>query len=294
MASLMMVSGQQALTNLYRRGMFDLFDTGPLVVFLLLYFALALITSGMALPSGLMVPLLLIGAVMGRIVANIYLASYRGLFPPNSVTGDGDGSSPSDVGFLFDPAVFAIVGSASMLVGSGRITLAFTVIMLETTADLTYLPPLAIAAITAQWVGNCFNHGLYHMLLQLQGVPYLRNEPTVEQGVTRVASIMSKNVVSFNVETTVAHIKTVLWDSDHNGFPVLNNDGTLVGMIVRMELQSLVDGIDALYDGTMPRWSNAIRCIDGIEGNGRRLSIPSNKPDDEKSPNGDHGASNNF
>jgi hypothetical protein len=127
------------------------------------------------------------------------------------------------------------------------------IIMLETTGDLTYLPPLAIAAISAQWVGNTLNHGkltvaaappcssppaekknnssdcpvscpvflsasssssgLYHMLMQLQGVPFLSSEPTVEQGVTKVGAIMQGGgrLVAFELETTVAHVKTVLW-----------------------------------------------------------------------------------
>jgi hypothetical protein len=129
-----------------------------------------------------------------------------------------------------------------MLVGSGRITLTLTIILLETSNDIHMLPPLAITAICAQYFGP--KTGLYHMLMQLQGLPFLDAEPTDEQGVAKVGSIMNKRVVFFEMETTVAHIKTVLWDSDHNGFPVVNADGTYAGMVLRMQLQHLVDFSD--------------------------------------------------
>ncbi|KAM7199190.1 hypothetical protein V8F33_004665 [Rhypophila sp. PSN 637] len=78
-------------------------------------------------PSGLIVPALGARAVFGRLVGQVV--------PDTS------------------PAIFAMVGAAAFLAGVSRMTISLTVIMLELTGEVEYIPPfMMIAILTAKAV----------------------------------------------------------------------------------------------------------------------------------------------
>ena len=43
-------------------------------------------------------------------------------------------------------------------------------------------------------VGNMFNHGLYHGLIPVMNIPFLNSLPAHVMYVTRVVSVMSKDI----------------------------------------------------------------------------------------------------
>ena len=71
------------------------------------------------------------------------------------------------------PGWLSQVGSASVLGGMARMTISLTVILVELTGALYWLPPVALALFTAKWVGNFFNEGLYDIHIGLKGWPIL-------------------------------------------------------------------------------------------------------------------------
>ncbi|KAM7215666.1 H(+)/Cl(-) exchange transporter [Rhypophila decipiens] len=87
---------------------------------------LTTVTVGAKVPSGLIVPALGAGAVFGRLVGQVV--------PDTS------------------PAIFAMVGAAAFLAGVSRMTVSLTVIMLELTGEVEYIPPFMIAILTAKVV----------------------------------------------------------------------------------------------------------------------------------------------
>ena len=72
------------------------FDTGSLILFLIPYFLIAAITSGVMAPAGLFVPTLLSGAAMGRLIGH-WLNS---AFP----------------GYVADSGTYALIGAAGSTV----------------------------------------------------------------------------------------------------------------------------------------------------------------------------------
>ena len=60
-------------------------------------------------------------------------------------------------------------------------TISLTVILIEATNDYTYGLPLMLTLITARWVGNLFNHGLYDIHIHLNCVPLLESVSTMHQ-----------------------------------------------------------------------------------------------------------------
>ncbi|KAK0648324.1 chloride channel [Cercophora newfieldiana] len=87
---------------------------------------LTIVTVGSRIPSGLIVPALGAGAISGRLLGQIV--------PDTS------------------PAIFAMVGAAAFLAGVSRMTVSLTVIMLELTGEVEYIPPFMIAILTAKVV----------------------------------------------------------------------------------------------------------------------------------------------
>ncbi len=74
-------------------------------------------TYGLAIPSGLFIPSLLIGSAWGRLV--------------------GIGISLIFPEYDLDPGKYALIGAAATLGGILRMTLSLTVIVTEATGDIT-------------------------------------------------------------------------------------------------------------------------------------------------------------
>merc|ERR1712178_607525 len=84
---------------------------------------------------------------------------------------------PGEVGLTStgfpEPGVGAIIGAAAFLGGSGRISLFVVVMLVEITGDPVIILPVGIATLLAVVIGNLFNHGLYHTLIDVQSFPFL-------------------------------------------------------------------------------------------------------------------------
>ena len=101
---------------------------------------LAVVTYGMAVPSGLFVPCILIGASMGRVVGQVLHLSW---------------------GMSVHPGTYALIGACAMLGGVTRMTISLTIILVETTNDIQYMLPIMLVIMISKWVGDVFNISLY-------------------------------------------------------------------------------------------------------------------------------------
>ena len=116
--------------------------------FVVTYFILACWTCGSWIPSGQFIPGLLIGAGWGRLV--------------------GIGMTHLMPGVSIDPGRYALIGAAAQLGGIVRMTISLTVILIESTGNITFGLPIMITLIVAQWIGNWFNSGRELLLSMLQ------------------------------------------------------------------------------------------------------------------------------
>merc|ERR1712072_174313 len=148
-----------------------------------------------------------------------------------------------------DPGSYAVVGAASFMGGSGRITLFLATVMLELTNDIKMLPPIAFAVIVAIWTGNKINHGLYHALIPMAGIPFVNADPNHVMRFKPVRELMSDTIRTINVQTTYVEIRALIHKEEitHNSFPVVNKDGKLMGLITRSKLSHVLKG-DAHLD----------------------------------------------
>ena len=76
-----------------------------------------------------------------------------------------------------DQGLYAVLGAASLMAGSMRMTVSLCVIFLELTNNLLLLPITMIVLLIAKSVGDCINPSIYEIILHLKGLPFLDANP---------------------------------------------------------------------------------------------------------------------
>jgi chloride channel 7 len=203
MAGLFFQTPEQSVRSLFHDppGSFDPFTV---TLFFFAYFILAAWTYGLAIPSGLFIPSILIGAAWGRLVG----IGVAHLIPNAHI----------------DPGKYALIGAAAMLGGILRMTLSLTVIVTEATGDISLGLPIMFAIMAAKLCGDLFNEGIFDMHIQLAGTPLLEWEPPPMTSHITAQEVMSHPVVVLREDETVERIYHILSNCKHNGFPIVSNE----------------------------------------------------------------------
>lgn len=115
----------------------------------------------------------------------------------------------------------ALIGAAAVLGGVTRMVLSLTVIMLESCGDINYGLPLLVTFITARWVGNYFNEGLYDMHIEERGIPLLEWDPPKWFRRLHVENVMSCQPKVLQPVEKAGTILDMLKSTQHSGFPVV-------------------------------------------------------------------------
>ncbi|KAM3617453.1 uncharacterized protein V6R79_006367 [Siganus canaliculatus] len=201
MATLFFNPQEAAIHQLFHQD--GTFSPVTLSVFFLLYFLLACWTYGVSVPSGLFVPSLLCGAAFGRLVANILKVK---------------------LGMNIYSGTFALIGAAAFLGGVVRMTISLTVILIESTNEITFGLPIMITLMVAKWTGDCFNKGIYDIHIQLRGVPLLEWETETEMDRLTASDVMEPNLTYVYPHTRVQSLVSILRTTVYNAFPVVTEN----------------------------------------------------------------------
>uniref|UniRef100_A0AAY5KF55 Chloride channel protein n=1 Tax=Esox lucius TaxID=8010 RepID=A0AAY5KF55_ESOLU len=201
MATLFFNPQEVAINQLFHQD--GTFSPVTLTVFFVLYFLLACWTYGVSVPSGLFVPSLLCGAAFGRLVANILKIN---------------------LGMDIYSGTFALIGAAAFLGGVVRMTISLTVILIESTNEITYGLPIMITLMVAKWIGDFFNKGIYDIHIHLRGVPMLEWETEVEMDKLTASDIMEPNLTYVYPHTRIQSLVSILRTTIYHAFPVVTEN----------------------------------------------------------------------
>lgn len=229
LASLWLTSSEDAIRQLFHMPGNGAFSLPALAGFFVLYTVLMCVCSGLAMPSGLFIPSILAGSAMGRIVGEL-LDTYTTL----------------DI----DSGTYALIGGAAMVGGLTRMTISLTVILLECTGNYTFGLPILLALMSARFIGNFFNSGIYDQTIEIRKWPLLDEKlPKRFANSLRVSDVMTKAPLVFREVEQVGRLYDVLCSCSHNGFAVVYSEammtahprlGTLAGYIQRKHLAVLL------------------------------------------------------
>ncbi|WRX11137.1 CBS domain - like 3 [Theobroma cacao] len=224
LASLFLNTNDDAIRNLLSTSTVKEFHISSLFIFFGAVYCLGIITYGIAVPSGLFIPVILAGACYGRLVGRLFTSI-----------------SKLDVG------LFAVLGAASFLGGTMRMTVSLCVILLELTNDLLLLPLVMLVLLISKTVADVFNKGVYDQIVKLKGLPYMEAhaEPYMKHLVAW--DVVSGPLITFSGIEKVGNILHALRTTGHNGFPVIDEPPfsdapALCGLVLRSHLLVLLKG----------------------------------------------------
>lgn len=151
MASLTLVGEEGALVHLLARDGQWNFPPAILIVFMLIYTPCAVAALGTVVPAGTFVPMLLIGAALGRFVGEVIE------------------EVPGIQAVVSTPGVYATIGAAASLGGFTRCTIAVVATVAEITGDLSLIAPMMVAVYLSRYVAaSSSKEGYTHALLHLR------------------------------------------------------------------------------------------------------------------------------
>jgi chloride channel 7 len=203
LAGLFFNTNDDTIRNLFSKGTNGEFAFSSLLIYLVTAYWLALLTYGIAVPSGLFVPAILCGATYGRIMG----MAMRIVYGPSSM----------------DEGIYALLGAASFLGGSMRMTVSLCIILLELTNNLSLLPLIMLVLLVSKTVGDGFNDAVYQLHVQIKDIPFLEEHPLSFMQQLTARDAITGPLVWFSGIERVGTILEVLRSTKHNGFPVIDN-----------------------------------------------------------------------
>ncbi|KAJ8767898.1 hypothetical protein K2173_020838 [Erythroxylum novogranatense] len=221
LASLLLATNDDSVRHIFSSYTSKEFQITSLLIFFVLYCVLGIFTFGIAVPSGLFLPIILMGSAYGRLLG-IAMGSYTNI----------------------DQGLYAVLGAASLMSGSMRMTVSLCVIFLELTNNLLLLPMTMLVLLIAKTVGDSFNPSIYEIILELKGLPFLDANPEPWMRTLTVGELADAKppVVTLSGVEKVSMIVDVLKNTTHNAFPIID-DGLVspMGLPIRAtELHGLI------------------------------------------------------
>ncbi|CAH1239696.1 CLCN6 [Branchiostoma lanceolatum] len=219
------------------------FSLQSLGIFFLLFFILSCWTYGASVPSGLFVPSLLCGAAYGRFVGNL-LKMLPGF------------------GHIYS-GTFSLIGAAAFLGGVVRMTISLTVILIESTNEISYGLPIMIVLMVAKFTGDLFNEGLYDIHIELKGVPLLEWHPPHGMDRLCASDIMETSLSYIYPHTRIQSIVSILRTTRHHAYPVVTeNHDSMVERRARAKANTMVsNNIKYRNENSLTRANEQMRRI---------------------------------
>ncbi len=216
-------------------GQYHIFGTG--------YGTVSAILAGNQLV--LVVPLLMLLIVAKPLASSITIGSGGGggVFSASLMQGALYGAlfgiiaqeiSPFPVGPV---SAYALVGMAAFYSATGRATLTTIVLLMELTGSRTIILPLMFAAVTADAVSvGLSKDSIYTIRLSKRGIIFDHDRTQSPLDQVLVGKVMSTKVDTLAGTMTVGQAFDQMLDVGHTGYPVVDEEGWLLGVVTRRDL----------------------------------------------------------
>ncbi len=183
-----------------------------LAVLLVLKIVATSLTVGSGGSGGVFAPSVFIGGTLGAAIGNL---ANRVLDTP-----------------FQNPGAYALVGMAAVLGATIQAPFTAIIMIVEMTNDYSLVMPLMLAVTVATLVYNHFlRYSAFTLKLHQLGVHRrtLHHVNVLEE--IKVGEIMHRDVEGINEDTPYDEAYRIVFTSHHNGFPVVDREGLLTGII---------------------------------------------------------------
>ncbi len=143
---------------------------------------------------------------------------------------------------------YALVGMVAFFAGAAHAPLTSIILAIELTGNYTLILPIMLAAVTSTLVTSSIHpHSMYTMKLAQRGIKVRRSEPGHELDIMETITV--GEAMRTPVETvplTMPLIKLIekFDQSNYRGFPVVTEDGELMGIVSIKDLDNAITSDD--------------------------------------------------
>jgi CIC family chloride channel protein len=132
-----------------------------------------------------------------------------------------------------------MVGMAAFVAGSTHAPLTAILLLFEMTNDYSIILPLMVAVVTAVLTARTVEpESIYTMKLARRGISLKQAPDASLLNITPVSEIMSKKVATIDRDFPIGKLGRQFNKTKRTGFPVVDSDGKLVGIVTYAEAQA--------------------------------------------------------
>ena len=183
------------------------------------------ITRGSTGASGSFSPTFFMGATLG----GVFGAVVHHLFP------DWTGNA----------AAYALVGMAAVYAATTRASLTAIVMMYEMTHTFSIVIPLMLAVVVADALAKAYGRGNYYRMGSGKEAISAETDAVVNVlDLVQANEIMTRNVETVRADAPVRQVVEKRFSTGHQGYPVVDAKGRLVGIITSTDMRTKVKDSD--------------------------------------------------
>jgi CIC family chloride channel protein len=190
-----------------------------LIALLFLKMIATSLTLGSGGSGGVFAPSLFIGAALGGVLG---LAGGR-LFPE----------------IVSDAGAYSLVGMGAFFAAVVQGPITAIVLLVEMTRDISMLAPVMTSVVVATLTYRVFSRdSIYTMRLKRQGIDIRQSEADPIMKDITVAEAMSHDFPTVPPKMSVRDLADMFIRTGHHGFPVVDENGCLVGVVTLSDVES--------------------------------------------------------
>jgi chloride channel protein, CIC family len=205
--------GYEVIENSINQGI----ALGAVIALVFLKIIATSVTLGSGGSGGIFAPSLFMGALLGEAFGKLIT-----LFFP---------------GILIPPGAFALVGMAAVFAGTSHAPISAILLLFEMTGNYKILPPLMISCVISvllvRWMTR---YSIYTLKLMRKGIDIDQFRVVDYMELITVSEAMISNVITVHQSDKVKEVGLKIKSTNHRGFPVLDINGKLVGMVTRKDI----------------------------------------------------------
>jgi CIC family chloride channel protein len=139
---------------------------------------------------------------------------------------------------------YALVGMAAFFAGAAHAPLTSIILAVELTGNYNLILPIMLATVTSTLVTSSIHpHSMYTMKLAQRGIKVRRGAPGHELDLMQTITVgeaMTKEVETVALTMSLMKLIEKFDQSTHRGFPVVNEEGELMGIVSIKDLDTAI------------------------------------------------------
>ncbi len=181
------------------------------------------VTLGSGGSGGVFAPSLFIGAMLGVTFSKLTLI----LFPAIGIS----------------PGASAMIGMAAVFAGAAQAPISSILILFEMTGDYKIILPLMTAVVISTLIVKRWSHeSIYTKKLARRGIEVNKTGQPDLLEIIQVSEAMSKKVIYVKEDQRAREAGLMIKNTRHRGFPVVDANGDLCGMVTYRDINKALAG----------------------------------------------------